>query len=109
MASSLENPFPRAGDDSPRRRCGRTVAEMSERFYINLPLTVGPVEMTGPEAHHLATVCRLGAGDELLLFNGDGHEYLAQVIDTSKKTVQMDIVSVKSPARELPFQLEIAS
>jgi 16S rRNA (uracil1498-N3)-methyltransferase len=82
---------------------------MSERFYINLPLTLGPVEMTGPEARHLATVCRLGAGDEIQLFNGDGHEYQARIVETSKKSVHMEVFSAAAPTRELPFQLEIAA
>ncbi len=65
--------------------------------------------MSGPEARHLATVCRLRAGDALCLFNGDGHEYPARVLDTTKKTVLLEILSVETPARELDFHLEIAA
>ena len=82
---------------------------MSERFYLNWPLTPGPVEMTGPEARHLATVCRLRAGDELCLFNGDGHEYPARVAATSKAAVLLEVLSVLTPERELAFHLEIAA
>jgi 16S rRNA (uracil1498-N3)-methyltransferase len=82
---------------------------MSERFYLNSPLHTGLIEMTGPEARHLATVCRLRAGDELCLFNGDGHEYPARVSAISKKAVVLDIVSVATPERELGFPLEIAA
>jgi 16S rRNA (uracil1498-N3)-methyltransferase len=82
---------------------------MSERFYINWPLNPGPVEMTGPEARHLATVCRLRAGDALCLFNGNGHQYPARVIETTKKTVLLEILSVETPLRELVFHLEIAA
>jgi 16S rRNA (uracil1498-N3)-methyltransferase len=85
------------------------VPEMSERFYLNWPLHAGPVEMTGPEARHLATVCRLRAGDELRLFNGDGHEYPARVVETTKKSVRLEILSVAEPRRELGFALEIAA
>ena len=82
---------------------------MSERFYLNWPLTPGPVEMTGPEAHHLATVHRLRAGDDVCLFNGDGHEYQARIIASSKKVVNLEIVNMVSPQRELTFPLEIAA
>jgi 16S rRNA (uracil1498-N3)-methyltransferase len=85
------------------------VPEMSERFYLNWPLCPGPVEMTGPEARHLATVCRLRAGDELCLFNGDGHEYPARVAATSKTSVCLEVLSVLTPQRELAFYLEIAA
>jgi 16S rRNA (uracil1498-N3)-methyltransferase len=82
---------------------------MSERFYLNWPLNPGLVEMTGAEARHLATVCRLRAGDEICLFNGDGNEYPARVVATSKKSVSLEILSVAAPPRELGFSLEIAA
>ncbi len=82
---------------------------MSERFYLNWPLTPGPVDMTGPEARHLATVCRLRAEAEVCLFNGDGHEYPARVLETTKKSVRLEILGVATPERELGFTLEIAA
>jgi 16S rRNA (uracil1498-N3)-methyltransferase len=85
------------------------VAEMSERFYINLPLERGPVELTGAEAHHLAAVCRLRPGDAVCLFNGDGREYPAHVRTVAKKTVLLDVVGMSEPQRELPFTLEVAA
>src|SRR5437868_3988150 len=82
---------------------------MSERFYLNWPLTLGPVEMGGAEARHLTTVCRLRAGDELCLFNGDGHDYTARVVETAKKHVHLDVLKIITPRRELDFSLEIAA
>ena len=82
---------------------------MSERFYINWPLVPGPVELTGPEARHLATVCRLRPGDALCLFNGDGHEYPARVVDNAKKTVRLEVLGVSTPQRELDFSLAVAA
>jgi 16S rRNA (uracil1498-N3)-methyltransferase len=85
------------------------VPQMSERFYLNWPLSTGPVEMTGAEARHLAGVCRLRAGDDLRLINGDGHEYAARVVGVSKGSVRLEILSVAAPRRELDFHLEIAA
>lgn len=102
----------RAGRDFsplPFLRSARTVPQMAERFYLNLPLTPGPVELTGPEAHHLAQVCRLRPGDPVCLFNGDGHEYPGQVQTVQRRAVLIDIESVRSPQRELPFLLEVAA
>jgi 16S rRNA (uracil1498-N3)-methyltransferase len=82
---------------------------MSERFYINLPLHPGMVELTGPEAHHLATVCRLRPGAAICLFNGDGREYPACVHAVARKAVQIEIQEVREPHRELPFALEVAA
>jgi 16S rRNA (uracil1498-N3)-methyltransferase len=85
------------------------VADMSERFYINLPLQRGAVELTGPEAHHLATVCRLRPGAAVCLFNGDGRQYPARVQHVAKRAVQLDVLGVEEPPRELPVALEVAA
>jgi 16S rRNA (uracil1498-N3)-methyltransferase len=85
------------------------VAQMSERFYTNIPLHPGPVELTGSEAHHLATVCRLRPGDAICLFNGDAREYPAVVRAVARKAVQLEIVGALEPPRELAIALEVAA
>jgi 16S rRNA (uracil1498-N3)-methyltransferase len=82
---------------------------MSERFYINWPLAPGSILLEGPEAHHLATVCRLRPGDAVCLFNGDGHEYPARVISAARRQVVLDVGERHSPQRELPFHVEVAA
>ena len=81
---------------------------MAERFYVNSPLTPGPVDLTGPQGRHLAVVCRLRPGDSVCLFNGDGRQYPALVKLVQKKHVALNVSGVESPERELPFRLEIA-
>ena len=82
---------------------------MSERFYVNLPLSIGPIILDGPEAHHLATVCRLRPGAEVCLFNGDGCQYPARITHAARREVTLDIVRMEKPERELPFTLEVAA
>lgn len=82
---------------------------MSNRFYVNCPLTPGPVTLTGAEAHHLATVCRLRSGDPVCLFNGDGREYPAEVLEVNRRQVMLNVLRVETPRRELPFRLEVAA
>ncbi len=82
---------------------------MSDRFYTSSSLALGSALIQGPEAHHLNTVRRLGVGDFVTLFNGDGREYLGQIESTGRKEVAVNIVEVLSPNRELPFRLEIAA
>ena len=82
---------------------------MSERFYVNLPLTPGPFILDGPEVHHLAAVCRLRPGNEVCLFNGDGHEYPARITQVTRREITLEIVGVNEPQRELPFTLEVAA
>jgi 16S rRNA (uracil1498-N3)-methyltransferase len=82
---------------------------MSERFYVNLPLAVGPVSLDGPEAHHLAAVCRLRHGAEVCLFNGDGRQYPARITHAAKRQIDLEILAVEEPPRELAFELEVAA
>jgi 16S rRNA (uracil1498-N3)-methyltransferase len=82
---------------------------MADRYYINQPLGPGIVDLDGPEAHHLATVCRVRRGDAVRLFNGDGREYPAQVLAVAKRAVSLDVDEGECPLRELPFRLELAA
>jgi 16S rRNA (uracil1498-N3)-methyltransferase len=82
---------------------------MAERFYVNCELKPGPVLLQGAEAHHLAAVCRLRPGDAVCLFNGDGRQYPARVEAVGRRDVTLEVLAVESPARELPFRLEVAA
>ncbi len=82
---------------------------MSERFYVNLPLCPGPFTLDGPEAHHLATVCRLRPGDQVCLFNGNGQQYPARVTGVARREISLEITVAEAPERELAFTLEVAA
>jgi 16S rRNA (uracil1498-N3)-methyltransferase len=82
---------------------------MSERYYLDARLGFGAVVLDGPEAHHLARVCRARPGDVVCLFNGDGYEYRAKVVEAARRRVTLDIVERDAPQRELPFALEVAA
>lgn len=82
---------------------------MAERYYCDASLGLGEVLLQGPEAHHLAAVCRLRPGDLVVLFNGDGHEYPARIESVTKKQVLLNVERVESPERELPYRLVTAA
>ncbi len=82
---------------------------MAERFYVNCELKPGPVLVQDAEAHHLAVVCRLRPGDAVCLFNGDGHQYPARIEEITRREVALEVFAVESPARELPFRLDVAA
>src|SRR5580700_633796 len=93
----------------PSRGARHSLPNMADRFYVNCPLAVGPTILAGPEAHHLATVLRARPGDAICLFNGDGAEYPAVVVEVHKKQVAIDVVGRHNPQRELGFHLEMAA
>jgi 16S rRNA (uracil1498-N3)-methyltransferase len=82
---------------------------VSDRFYFNGPLAPGDVTLEGPEAHHLSSVRRFEAGDAVTLFNGDGHEYPATVVDVGKKRMTLHVTGVEAPDRELGFPVHVAA
>ena len=82
---------------------------MADRFYVNCRLAPGPVELRGPEAHHLATVLRARPGDAVCLFNGDGAEYPAVVVEAGRNLVTLNVTGREEPPRELGYRLEVAA
>jgi len=82
---------------------------MADRFYTNSALGPGSFLLQGAEAHHLATVRRIRAGDRVVLFNGDGQEYPAEVVSANRKSVALNVVGIERPERELPFRLIVAA
>jgi 16S rRNA (uracil1498-N3)-methyltransferase len=81
---------------------------MAERFYVNSPLAPGTIVLEGPEAHHLAVVSRVRAGDRVYLFNGDGRQYPALVNAALRKHVELTVDGVEAPERERMSPLEVA-
>ena len=81
---------------------------MNERFYVNAQLSPGPFRLTGEEAHHLAHVRRIRAGEVITLFNGDGLEYPALLISLSKNTVELSIQPGIAHSNELAQPLWLA-
>jgi 16S rRNA (uracil1498-N3)-methyltransferase len=73
------------------------------RLYTPVPLNTGKqIELDDENGHYVRTVLRLKKGNEIILFNGEGGEYLCVVTEVSRKTVRILINkwldrSVESP------------
>ena len=52
------------------------------------------------EGEHLTRVLRLAAGDEVGVFDGRGHEFLARVVATERPAVRVQLLSRIEPAAE---------
>ena len=53
----------------------------------------------------MSRVLRLGIGDACVLFNGDGHDYAAQIVAAGKREVRVAIEAVVAVDRESPLRL----
>ena len=81
---------------------------MSERFFVPPIGDDEKVRLTGDEAHHLARVCRLRAGQAVVLFDGTGVECDAEVLEVGRREVVLSIATRRAVSRELPFALTLA-
>ena len=61
-----------------------------------------------PQAHHALRVLRLKTGDAVTLFNGDGAEYAAVVIEATHNRFALDVSGREAMDREAPFAVTLA-
>ncbi len=78
------------------------------RFYLDQPLAAGiTVDLPESVAHHLHVV-RMAVGEDIMLFNGDGGQYLAQLASIDKKRATAKVLAFEERSVELPFELTLA-
>ncbi len=73
--------------------------------------TISPsstLELTEASSHYLTKVLRMQLGRELILFNGKGGEYTAEIIAIQKKVTAVKIIEFQADNRQSPLQLELA-
>ena len=76
------------------------------RCFVDVPMTPGAaVELPEDVAAHLLRVLRLGPGDAVTLFNGDGHDYRAKLTEASKRSARAEVVERQVVQRESPLRL----
>lgn len=64
------------------------------RLYVDQPLIEGaPLTLDGPQANYLGNVLRLGAGDEVKLFDNVTGEWLGEIVEAGRKRVLLRIAS----------------
>jgi 16S rRNA (uracil1498-N3)-methyltransferase len=81
---------------------------MTDRYFVETPITADHAQLAGPEAHHLAHVMRTVRGDRVTLFDGSGAEFTARVKKVGRSTVDLTIESRKQVDRELQIRVTIA-
>jgi 16S rRNA (uracil1498-N3)-methyltransferase len=79
------------------------------RFYLPPDLCQGPVlTLHDREAHHASRVLRLQRGDEVLVLNGAGREFHAEVRALDRTSIELSVLEERSlppwPCRTTLFQ-----
>jgi 16S rRNA (uracil1498-N3)-methyltransferase len=80
---------------------------MSDRYFVEAPISADRATLSGPEAHHLIHVMRATPGTQATLFDGSGDEFSASVNRVGRADVELSILSRQSVNRELSFTLTL--
>jgi len=79
-----------------------------KRFYFDGELiTNSEILLEGEEFHHLSNVMRARNGDKLILFNGNGCFYHAEIAELAKKYAKIKILSVEQSKNEPKIELTV--
>jgi 16S rRNA (uracil1498-N3)-methyltransferase len=79
-----------------------------DRYYSASVIEGDSVSLSGDEAQHLIRVMRARPGTQLLLFDGHGSEYLAEVERVGRGEVALSILERRDVDRELPIAIVLA-
>jgi 16S rRNA (uracil1498-N3)-methyltransferase len=78
------------------------------RIHTTQRLCSNSVIVLEPEpSHHLARVLRLGIGDRVILFDGQGGEYPGEITAVDKKNVSVQTESQLQRERESPLNIHL--
>jgi len=73
------------------------------RLFVETPLAAGArVELEAAQANYLGNVMRLKEGDRLLLFDGASGEWLAEIVEVSKRRVTLIVSEPTRPQESVP-------
>lgn len=79
------------------------------RLYIDMPLhEATEVALPAAAAQHAVKVLRLTAGDPVVLFNGDGHDYPGTLTAAGRDEARVNLQSRRAAVTESPLPLILA-
>ena len=81
---------------------------MQRRFFVAVPLSsVESFLLPATVSHHLMSVLRAKRGQSIVLFDGTGVEYAAEIIEISKKQVRVLVGQALRVDRESPLKITL--
>jgi 16S rRNA (uracil1498-N3)-methyltransferase len=78
------------------------------RFFVQSPVSIGPVEIGGSEAHHIVNVNRIRVGEQLVLFDGSGRDFVGTVQSIGASAVRILVDQMHLVDRELATEITMA-
>jgi len=77
------------------------------RFFVDLPLSLGQHPLPEAQAHYIGRVLRLAVGDAVQLFDGSGQEFVGELVEVGKKSVQVELREQFSGQTESPLRIHL--
>lgn len=77
---------------------------------VHVEAALGPgarLRLEGPAAGHVTRVLRLGTGDAVTLFNGDGSDYPARISGLGRGAVDVEVTGVVAARAESPLPVTL--
>lgn len=81
---------------------------MSGRFFVEQSITGSSAQLVDAEAQHLAKVMRGAVGDEVVVFDGSGAEFVGKITRITKSAVELAILERRDISREPRVELTLA-
>jgi 16S rRNA (uracil1498-N3)-methyltransferase len=78
------------------------------RFFVDNPLLSGDVITLPDDVTRHVQVLRLQPGDIIVLFNGTGGEYSAEIVDMERRDTKVRVGTFSDIETEPPYQLTLA-
>jgi len=79
------------------------------RLYIQQPLSSGAdITISGQTAHHVSRVLRLQAGAGVKVFNGDGHDFDAVLMEAGRTRIRLQIGACLPSVSESTLNITLA-
>lgn len=82
---------------------------MGHRYFVEQPVDSASARLQGAESHHLLHVMRARPGEQVILFDGTGREFLAQIERLGRTNVELTVLETRDVDRELPFPLVVGA
>jgi 16S rRNA (uracil1498-N3)-methyltransferase len=81
---------------------------MADRYFSDEPLTGEMATLRGSEAHHLLHVMRAKVGAEIIVFDGHGGEWWAEITKLNRADMELALRKHRSVERELAAEFTLA-
>lgn len=77
------------------------------RFYLDAALAEGDLSLADELAHYIGRVLRLAPGAPVQIFNGSGQEWPGEVLEVSKRQVNLRLAAAIPGMPESPLQVHL--